>query len=79
MKAPYQHMIEMFNKKTCKRGIVACDSAATADQYLVLLNLVNSFLTYEQLLSKDAEGQSVINYQTGQVQPSDQNSTSAVQ
>ena len=50
--------------------------------YLVLLNLVNSFLTYEQLLSKDAEGQSVIikcvliNYQTGQVQPSDQNSTS---
>jgi|LauGreDrversion4_2_1035121.scaffolds.fasta_scaffold19953_2 hypothetical protein len=31
-KAPYQHLIEMFNKKTCKRRIIACESATTADQ-----------------------------------------------
>lgn len=69
-KAPYQHVIEMFNKKTCKRRIIACDSSAAADSYLVLLNLVNSFLTYEQLLSKEAEN----NF----VEPSKEQSTSAL-
>ena len=71
-KAPYQHVIEMFNKKTCKRRIIACDSAAMADQYLVLLNLVNSFLTYEQLLSKEAENNNFA------AEPSKEASTSAL-
>jgi hypothetical protein len=53
-KAPYQHLIEMYNKKTCKRRIIALDSVTVADEYVTILNLVNSFLTYEQLLSKDS-------------------------
>lgn len=49
----------MFNKKTCKRRIIACESAAVADEYMNLMNLVNSFLTYEQLLSKNGDSQSI--------------------
>jgi hypothetical protein len=41
------HIIEMFNKKTCKRRIIGCESATAADEFMNLLNLVNSFLNYE--------------------------------
>jgi hypothetical protein len=49
-KAPYMHLIEMYNKKTCKRRIIALESSALADDFVNLLNLVNSFLNYEALL-----------------------------
>lgn len=44
--------MEMYNKKTCKRRIIACDSAVSADDLVNLLNLVNSFSNYEALLSE---------------------------
>jgi hypothetical protein len=44
----------MHNKKTNKRRIIACESSAAADEYVNLLNLVNSYLSYEQILSKDS-------------------------
>ena len=50
---PFTHLIEMHNKKTQKRRILACESAAQADEYVNLLNLVNSYLNYELLFSQD--------------------------
>ncbi len=52
-KSPYMHLIEMYNKKTCKRRVIALDSSHAADEFVNLLNLVNSFLNYEALLAKD--------------------------
>lgn len=54
-KAPYSHLIEMYNKKTCKRRIIACESASAADDFTNLLNLVNSFLNYEALIAKSSD------------------------
>lgn len=54
------HVVEMFNKKTMKRRVLACESAAAADDLVNLLNLVNSFLTYEQLLSKENSSHSTV-------------------
>jgi len=44
----------MYNKKTCKRRIIACESAAAAEDFMNLLNLVNSYLNYETLLEGTA-------------------------
>jgi hypothetical protein len=52
-KVPYLHVIEMYNKKTCKRRIIALESSSLADEFVNLLNLVNSFLNYEAMLVKD--------------------------
>ena len=52
-RAPYMHLVEMYNKKTCKRRVIALESSAIADEFVNLLNLVNSFLNYEALLAKD--------------------------
>ena len=42
----------MYNKKTCKRRIIACESSVAADDFVNLLNLVNSFLNYDTLYSE---------------------------
>ena len=59
----------MFNKKTCKRRIIACDSALAADDFMNLLNLVNSYLNYEALLEGASPGgplgHTTFNKQTG--------------
>ena len=52
-KTPYVHLIEMHNKKTQKRRIIACESSSVADEYVNLINLVNSYLTYELLFKED--------------------------
>ena len=57
-KAPYMHLVEMYNKKTCKRRVIALDSSSAADDFVNLLNLVNSFLNYEALLAKDNNNES---------------------
>ena len=43
----------MMNKKTQKRRVLACDSAAQAEEYINLMNLVNSYLNYELLFTQD--------------------------
>ena len=52
-KTPYTHLIEMLNKKTQKKRILACESAAAAEEYVNLMNLVNSYLNYELLFAKE--------------------------
>jgi hypothetical protein len=54
-KAPYTHLVEMLNKKTQKRRLIACESAVHADEYVNLLNLVNSYLNYELLFSSEGQ------------------------
>lgn len=55
LKTPYTHLIEMLNKKTQKRRILACESATQAEEYVTLLNLVNSYLNYELLFASQQQ------------------------
>lgn len=68
----YTNLVELLNKDTKKRRIIACNSKATANQFICLFNLVSAYRHYEQMFVEEGkEGPSFItdwvqNYQEHQ-------------
>ena len=68
----YSSLVELLNKDTKKRRIIACSSKATANQFICLFNLISAYRNYEQMFVEEGkEGPSFItdwvqNYQEHQ-------------
>jgi hypothetical protein len=51
-KQPFSHIVELHNKKSQKRRVIACESSQFADEFTSFINLANQFLTYQTLFTE---------------------------